>query len=94
MYDDGAKLENVAVREPVSHEIMTFAARLAERAETTCAKVCGKLQPVMISSFPIGKTADKQPREYPPLFEDLREKFLCIEAALNGIEDAMTRTEL
>ena len=84
-----------AVRESVAQEIIQFASRLSEMSEGLVARVQGKLQPVMLSDRPCG-TVEKarEPREYPPLFEELRNRLQIIENSLRNIEGAISRTEL
>jgi hypothetical protein len=90
--------ENTAVkvaREPVAQEIMQFASRLAEMSNDLSLRVQEKLSPVMLSERPSATgEALKQPREYPPLFEELRSRLHAIESSLHIIENAMSRTEL
>lgn len=85
----------IVSREPVSSEVLAFAATLANRAESLAERTQAKLSPVMTSPIPnpveiIGKDLT----EYPPLFSDLRGRFFVISKALDAIEDALSRTEL
>lgn len=81
-------------REPVSHEIMYSAARIAGKAESLEKRLHEKLGPVMQSCPPICEVKGKPLSIYPPLFEDLRSKLDVIDCALNSMEDAISRTEL
>ncbi len=83
-------------QEPVAKKILDYATSLAERAGKLAERTYEKLGPVMVSSksTPTECEAIKQPREYPPFFEELRIRFRTIEDALYGIEDAISRTEL
>lgn len=95
MYNEKAVCEPKTEREPVSHEIMYSAARIAEKAESLEKRLHGKLGPVMQSCPPSCEAVKGKPLSiYPPLFEDLRSKLDVIDRALSSMEDALTRTEL
>ena len=82
-------------RQPVSVEVVQFAQNLASRAQSLAERVNGKLHPVMTSETPHAcGTSSKDSAEYPPMFSDLRNSFQGIDAALDSIEYAMSRTEL
>ena len=83
--------------EPISHEIITHAEQLVERTEKLARLIQDKLATVMRSEIPLAAQAAKKQMEqqsYPPLFNDLREKFTAIENSLTIIEDALSQTEL
>ena len=91
-FDSSAKL---GTTRPVSQEILEKTKELSEKAMAINDRVHGKLSPVMISPRPVSPGPEgKQPREYPPLFSELREMLINIENALDGIEDVLSRTEL
>ena len=82
-------------RRPVSADILQFARDLASRAQEISTIVDDKLAPVMIrAQLPSDDVQDNVMVDYPPLFLDLRDSLLSIEAALNSIVYAMSRTEL
>jgi hypothetical protein len=93
-YNDSGNAAKIA-RETAAQEIVQFASRLADMSYSLASRVQGKLTPVMLSDRPNPTCeAVKQPREYPPLFEELRSRLHTIENSLYAIENAMSRTEL
>jgi len=95
MYQEKDVCAKNAEREPVSHEIMYSAARIAEKAEALEKRMHDKLGPVMMLCPPACEALNgKTISTYPPLFEDLRSKLDVIERALNSMEEALSRTEL
>lgn len=85
----------VAPKEPVSHEIMSYATHLASISGELAERVDSKLSPVVRQSCPKpGCEKLTERREYPPMFEDLRGSLSRIEQSLNGISDIIDRTEL
>ena len=92
-YADAPKLAQPA-REPMVIEVVAFARSLAERAGQLAERTYGKLAPVMVSAPPCDAGCPEKEREWPPLFAELRGQFFSISNALNGIEDALSRTEL
>ncbi len=95
MYADEAKTPTAPGRDPLSHEIMNYAERLAGRADAIAQRTQSKLQPVMMPAQPtIVVREGKVEQVYPPLFEDLRSRFRVIDNALTVIEDALSRTEI
>lgn len=93
-YSDVGNSAKIA-RETVAQEVMQYASRLAEMADKVSSRVQGKLQPVMLSDRPCGTVEKaKEPREYPPLFEELRNRLQVIESSLYSIENSISRTEL
>ena len=86
--------EGKEIKKPVSREIVDQAKVLSEKACSLNDRVQGKLIPVMLS-LPVAPPPEgKVMREYPPLFAELRELFITIDNMLNGINEALTRTEL
>ena len=84
-----------AMAKPISNEILERLKVLAEKAAAVNDRTQGKLTPVMISPRPVGTPEGmKEPREYPPLFAEIRERLNIIDAALDGISEALSRTEL
>lgn len=85
-----------AKREPLAHEITDLAARLADVAEGTAARVGSALHPICSESAPVCEGINKAEiqRQYPPLLNDLRDKLLCIERAFNRINNVLERVEV
>lgn len=84
-------------REPMVHEVLGVACALVERAEYLRDRAHLKLAPVMRVIPPCGEAgceAKSLERARPPLFEELIAKFSAIAHALDGIGDALERTEL
>ena len=84
-------------QQTIANIITNLAISVAEQAESVSERVCAKLGSVMISDKPIPANlckAAESPREYPPLFEELRNKLQSTETALIRIENALSRTEL
>lgn len=82
-------------RQPVSADVMQYAQNLSDRAQSLAERVIEKLHPVMTSDAPRACAAlCKESVEYPPMFADLRSSLQGIDAALDSIEGAMSRTEL
>lgn len=82
-------------RQPVSADVMQYANNLANRAQSLAERVNEKLHPVMTSETPRARgTVCKDSVEYPPMFADMRNNLQRIDAALDSIEYAMSRTEL
>ena len=91
----GASNANIQKKQPVSLEIAQLAQDLANKAQALSERVDDKLAPVMISAEPLNSGAvAKDVTEYPPLFSDLRDSLRRINAALDNIGYAMSRTEL
>jgi len=78
----------------VAEEILEFASQLSLRAGNLAEQVHGKLGPIMDQATNEECQAEGLMRTYPPLWNELRDKFYGIENALRSIEDAMYRTEL
>ena len=86
---------NTPKNQPISADIAQFARDLASRAQDISDLVDDKLSPVMTRArLPSDDVQGNDMVEYPPLFSDLRSSLLNIEAALNSIVYAMSRTEL
>jgi len=84
-----------AAHEPVAADVVSFAERLANKAQQLSEAVNVKLHPVMNSEQPRPcESIGKEIQEYPPLFAELHNKFQAIAGALDSIEYAMSRTEL
>lgn len=82
-------------RQTVASEVTEFAQSLANRAQSLAERVEGKLNSVMTSAAPRDCGDACSPSvEYPPLFSELRNSLQGIEASLNTIEYALSRTEL
>ena len=95
MAQSANQLCTAPARQPVAVEVMNYAQNLAGRAQTLAELLSGKLHPVMTSETPRAcGAALKDGTEYPPLFSDLRNSFQGIDAALDTIEYALSRTEL
>jgi len=84
-----------AAREPVSHEVISYASRLASISDELAERVDSRLSPVARQSCPKPESGQiKETREYPPLFDELRGNLFRIEQALKDISDTIDRTEL
>lgn len=79
---------------PVADEIMNYADSLLERIIRLNDRVYDKLRSVMVEDYPRESTEERKLREYPPLFNDLRNKFDSIKNNIVFIENALDRTEL
>ena len=89
------QLSQQPARQPVAADVMQYAQNLANRAQSLAERVNGKLHPVMTSETPRACGAVcKDSVEYPPMFSDLRDNLQGIDAALDSIEYALSRTEL
>lgn len=85
----------VAKREPISQSILSFASRLADKADSLATRTHNKLGPVMqVPPSPENLNSATVSQTYPPMFDELRERFNVIDRSLNSIEDALSRTEL
>jgi len=83
------------IQKSVASEIIDRAQRVAGKSAGICDRAQSKLSPVMLSPRPTGcSEVEKQPREYPPFFSELRDLLEGIENSLDGINDALDRTEL
>lgn len=87
-----------SARQPVSAEVAQSAERVAARAQHLSELLDNKLHSVMTTASPrpseTVSSVNKDLVEYPPLFADLRDCLTRINAALDAIEYAMSRTEL
>jgi hypothetical protein len=84
-----------AMRDTAAQEVLQFAQRVADMADSTASRTLGKLAPVMMSERPsVAGETTKAHREYPPLFDELRSRLNSIENSIHLIESAMSRTEL
>jgi hypothetical protein len=97
MYKECASLGNPVVqeKEPVAVEICRFAGQLAGRAAGLATWIDGKLSPITTPAPPACVTDNKlEGRVYPPLFAELQDRFIALSAAMDQIEDTLSRTEL
>lgn len=81
-------------RDTASTEVMEFLSALAIRADETAAKVHEKLLPVCLVLPPGKEAVDRICREYPPLFNDMRDKLEIIGRALVVINNTMDSCEI
>ena len=86
-------------RQTVADEILMQLETLAKRIYFIRDSVLTKLEPVMVSSQTqceagCGIEEEKALREYPPYFARLRDVMLDANRTLDGINDAIKRTEL
>ena len=88
----GAKV----AKESVSNMILSALERTAEHAQKTAAVVMDKTSMVTLPVPPmtsgVGEKAQRQ--EYPPFFEQIRQRTESINDSLDHIEDIMQRCEL
>lgn len=82
-------------KQSIANEIATLAGAMADQAERVAIRADEKLSQICSPSVPLC-TIEKNgvSREYPPLFSDLRDKLLCIERALNKINNVLGRAEI
>lgn len=94
---DGGNNNNDLVRpEPVSGEILEFVGLLAATADVAAKQITDKLVPICIQQVSV---VEKDPavggsREYPPYFNELRDRLLIIESALAQINSVIDRAEV
>ena len=82
-------------REPVRMALLALAGAIAERAEKLATRVEGKLEPVCTVGETVPKlaSADIEP-PWPPLFDELRTLIGNTSAALDRIENTISKVEL
>lgn len=69
--------------------------KLEDRAHDLAQRTVGKLDPVMRQEPPCDKThIDEAQEEYPPLFEDYRNRLHGIENAMGIIDSCIRRCEV
>lgn len=85
-----------AKREPVSHDVMNFIERLATQAEKTAARIDDQLHAVCLPDRPSPEkaTTEEVCREFPPLFNDMRDRLTTIEYAFRRINNVLDRCEV
>ncbi len=83
-------------RVPTSELTLAIANGVAQRAEALAQLTETKLAPVLVRPLPRGENLNKDAdeEEWPPLFNELRQRFKTISSALNVIDDLLSRTEL
>lgn len=84
-------------QQTVSVDIINYVSMLSEKSQIIVETLNNKLLPVMVKSIPIpekGKEKEKEEREYPPLFSEIKNHLSIIEQSFNNIEDDLYRTEL
>lgn len=85
----------VGQKESVANIVTNFACKVSEQANDIARLTHEKLASVMVSPSPETASCEKeQAREYPPLFETLRQRLQATENSLLEIKDAISRTEL
>jgi len=85
-----------AKREPVAHDIMELVIRLANVAEETSERATGKLALICTQPCPVaeGAGAGTLEREYPPYFNELRDRLRTVERSFDQINDVLDRAEV
>ena len=83
-----------AGREPISHDIIKYAAILAERANGIASRVEGKLAPVCHTASPLGNTGTEVQKSYPPFFAEVRDYLSGVDRALDSIDCTLSRCEV
>ena len=83
-------------RQPIAQDLLDFIDRIAEKSKMVAEHVDQKLISVMLQPIPTPELNCKEidSREYPPLFNEMNNRLLIIESALDKIEYALNRTEL
>lgn len=80
---------------PVAREILVTITDLASRADSLLSRLRGKLEGVMLQPRPCNTVCEAtKEREYPPLFHEMRGQLYTISSSFEGIEEALSRTEL
>lgn len=81
-------------REPLSSDILQFAARLSERARVISEDMDSKLAPITLPCPPKECTGGEDGKNYPPLLGELNNYLSSISNSLNSIEDTLSRCEV
>ena len=92
-----SKHANEAIPAPpqtIAEDVTRFAECVASRAQNVAAAVHAKLHPVMLGDLPREGREYAVASDYPPLFEELHKSLIEIDASLDYIENAMSRTAL
>lgn len=84
----------LGLRQTVASQALDYITKVCDMADRIAARAYERLQPVMAPSTPRGQPENIDQVEWPPLFSDIRNKMQAIEAALDSIDDALSRTEL
>ncbi len=83
-----------SIKQPIAQDILSFANSLADRSNMIAGELGVKLEPICSQPNPQNDDGSKDPRQYPPLFDELRKRLLSIESSLNTITDVMDRIEV
>jgi len=81
-------------KQSAADEMYKYACTLAERTEQVAAMLLDRLRPVMVDSGPEPERLNKPMRNFPPLFEGMRNSFDQISQSLDRIQDAISRTDI
>ena len=80
-----------------SSEVLDNISMLVNRVESMSVRISDRLHPICISSSPQcgGESLNKAlNREYPPYFNELRDRIKAINMYLDSIEDTISRAEV
>jgi hypothetical protein len=84
-----------AKREPAASEVLNNLGRLADMAEKVSGRVAEQLHPVLMEDRPSPeKDCGSPDREYPPLFNEMRDRMITIEFALLRMNKILDRCEI
>jgi hypothetical protein len=82
-------------REPVASEVLIKLGGLADMAEKVSGRVGEQLHPVCLEDRPSPeKNCEDPDREYPPLFNEMRDRMRTIEFALRRMNNILDRCEI
>lgn len=94
--DDYSDAKCAVERKPVAHDIMELVSRLANVAEKTAERATGKLAPICTQPCPQTEAglAGAAEREYPPYFNEVRDRLRTIERSFDQVNDVLNRAEV
>jgi len=79
----------------VANELSDLMSNLVERSNKLVENIDTKLTPIMQPPNPeCPKESEKDGREYPPLFADMRDKLSAIASSFDRIQESLDRTAL
>lgn len=84
----------VTERRPAAYEVTDHAERLVGRARLFAERAEEKLAPVLSATAPAEPTNGGIQREFPPLFNQLRNSLDSLDAVFDHLESLLSRTEL
>jgi hypothetical protein len=81
-------------RQKIAHDIMNFIDRLATHATNTAARADNQLAPICLPDRPCDTCDEAKDQEYPPMFNEIRDRLVIIDGALNRINNTLDRAEV